>query len=150
MSQQNVEVVHRAIEANRSDDLEAAVEALVALSDPSIEYTSVMAALESRTYRGHDGIRRYVRDLADAWEEWRPEAEEVFDVGPDTVIAVFGTHTIGKGSGVPVEARRAAVFLLSEGKITRGRTYPNREEALEAAGLAEPAPQGGENPEPRA
>ena len=62
MSQRNVEVVHRAIEANRSDDLEAAVEALVALSDPSIEYTSVMAALESRTYV----LRRSRRALAEA------------------------------------------------------------------------------------
>ncbi len=66
MSQQNVEVVHRAIEANRSDDLEAAVEALVALSDPSIEYTSVMAALESRTY---------VPDaFAARWPQWYPLA----------------------------------------------------------------------------
>jgi ketosteroid isomerase-like protein len=137
MSRDNVEVVRRAIEANRSDDMEAAIEALVALSDPQIEYTSVMAAVESNTYRGHDGIRRYVRDLADSWQEWRMQAEEVFGVDPDTVIAVFRTHSVGRDSGVAVESRRAAVFALSEGKIVRGRTYPSREEALEAAGLAE-------------
>jgi ketosteroid isomerase-like protein len=137
MPQENVEIVLQAIEANRSDDLEATVKALVALSDPSIEYTSVMAAVESNTYRGHDGIRRYVSDLADYWEEWRLEAEEVFEVDPNTVIAVFRAHAIGRDSGVAVEPRRAAVFALSQGKLIRARTYPNRDEALEAVGLRE-------------
>ena len=44
-------------------------------------------------------------------------------------------HATGKESGVPVEARLAAVFVLSQGKILRGHTYPSREEALEAVGL---------------
>jgi ketosteroid isomerase-like protein len=127
-------VVRRAIEANRSDDVEAAIDALVALCDPQIEYTSVMTAVESNTYRGHDGIRRYVRDLANSWEEWSIQAEEVFAVEPDEVIAVFRTRTVGRDSGVAVESRRAAVFALSEGKIVRGRTYPSREEALDAVG----------------
>jgi ketosteroid isomerase-like protein len=137
MSQENVAIVLQAIEANRSDDLEAAAEALVALSDPSIEYTSVMAAVESNTYRGHDGIRRYVRDLAESWEEWRIEAEEVFEVDPDTIVAVFRTHAVGRDSGVAVESRRAAVFALSQGKLIRARTYPNRDDALEALALRE-------------
>jgi hypothetical protein len=29
------------------------------------------------------------------------------------------------------------VFVLSNGKLLRGRTYPSREEALEAVGLRE-------------
>jgi ketosteroid isomerase-like protein len=138
VSQENVEVVRRAIEANRSDDVEAVVEALVAISDPSIEYTSVMAAVESTTYRGHDGIRRYVSDLADSWGERRMEAEEVFEVDGDTVVAVFRTHTVGRRQrGRGRVAPRAAVFALSQGKLTRARTYPNRDEALEAVGLQE-------------
>jgi ketosteroid isomerase-like protein len=137
MSRQNVDVVRQAIEAHRSDDLEARIEALVAFWDPSCEYTSVVAALEPHTYRGHDGIRRYVSDLADRWAEWRSEAEEVFEVGPDTVFATVRFRALGKDSGVPIDARLGAVFVLSEGKLLRGQTYPSREEALEAAGLSE-------------
>jgi ketosteroid isomerase-like protein len=137
MSRENVEVVRQAIETNRSDDVEIRIDAILALWDPSCEYISVIAALEPDTYRGHDGIRRYVSDLADRWEEWRSEAEEVFDVGPNTVFATVRFRAIGKDSGVPVEARLGFVCVLSDGKLLRGHTYPSREEALEAVGLRE-------------
>jgi ketosteroid isomerase-like protein len=133
---QNVELVRQAIETNRSDDLEARIDPDLPLWDPSCEYTSVIAALEPHTYRGHDGIRRYFSDLADRWAEWRSEAEEVFDMSPDTVFATIRFRAIGKDSGVPIEARLGSVFVLSRGKLLRGRTYPSREEALEAAGLS--------------
>ena len=132
-----MEIVRRGLEAHHSDNLEARVEELVAFWDPRCEYTSVMAALEPATYHGHDGIRRYLGDLADRWAEWRIEPEEVFDVGPDTVLATLRFHGVGKDSGVPVEGRLASVVVLSEGKLLRGRTYPSREEALEAVGLRE-------------
>jgi ketosteroid isomerase-like protein len=137
MSRENVEIVRQAIEANRSDDLEARIEAVLALWDPSCEYTRVTAAVDPQTYRGHNGIRRYISDMADSWAEWRSEAEDVFEVVPDTVFATFRFRAIGKDSGVPVEARLGVVFVLSDGKLLRGHTYPSREQALEAAGLSE-------------
>jgi ketosteroid isomerase-like protein len=138
----NVEIVREAIVASRSSDLDArneedGVARRLALWDPECEYTSVMATLEPATYRGHDGIRRYLSDLAKRWSEWRAEPEEVFDVGPDTVLATFRFRAVGKDSGVPVEARLGSVFVLSRGRLVRGRTYPSRKEALEAAGLHE-------------
>ncbi len=137
MSQENVEIVRQVIAANRSDDLEAAKEAVPALWDPSCEYIRVTAALEPQTYRGHDGIRRYFTDMAAEWGEWRAEADEILDVDQDTVLATTRFHATGKGSGVPVEARLAVVFVLSKGKISRGHTYLSREEALEAVGPRE-------------
>jgi ketosteroid isomerase-like protein len=137
MSQENVEVVRRVIEANRSDDIEAGIETLVALSDPGAEFTSVVAAVEPETYRGHDGIRRYYRELADSWAEWHMEVEEVVDVGRDTVFVAFGTHLVGAHTGATVEAKRGGVFAFSEGKIMSAHIYPTRAEALEAVGLRE-------------
>jgi ketosteroid isomerase-like protein len=142
MSRENVEIVREAAEANRSADLDARDEEdraarRVALWDPDCEYTSVMAALEPATYHGHDGIRRYLSDLAKRWAEWRTEPEEVFDIDPDTVFATLRFRAVGKDSGVPVEALLGSVFVLRDGKLLRGRTYPSREEALEAAELSE-------------
>ena len=135
MPGQNVEVVRQVIEANRSDDHEASVEAVLALCDRDVEYTPGIAALETATtYHGHDGMRRYLSDLAESWAQWRVEVDEVLDLGPDTVLATFVFHATGKASGAPVEARLAAVFVLSDGKLLRGRVYPSREHALEAAG----------------
>jgi ketosteroid isomerase-like protein len=96
-----------------------------------------MSAVELQTYRGHDGVRRYLSELADSWQEWRQEVEEVFDAGPDTVVAVFRSCVIGKDSGVAVESQRALVCVLSEGRLLRGRVYTSREEALAAVGLGE-------------
>jgi ketosteroid isomerase-like protein len=137
MSGKNVEVVRQVIESNRSDDIEARIEAFLALCDPSCEYTSAQAAVDAQTYRGHDGIRRYMSDMADSWAEWRNEAEDVLDVGPNTVVATVRSRLTGKDSGVPVEARLGVVFVLSRGKILRGQAYSSREEALEAVELSE-------------
>ena len=137
MSRENVEIVRELIEANRSDDLESRIESMLALWDPSCEYTSVTAALEPHTYRGHDGIRRYIGDLAQRWAEWRSEAKEVIDAGPDTVLATFRFRAVGKHSGAPIEAQLTVVFVLADGKLLRGRTYSSRAEALEAVGLRE-------------
>jgi ketosteroid isomerase-like protein len=137
MSRENVEVVRLAIEANRSGDVEASIEALLALSDPSIQYTRVTAAVDPQTYRGHDGIRHYFADMADSWQEWRIEAEEVLEVRPNTLVATVRFHGIGKDRGVPIEARLGAVFVLSEGKLVRGQVYSSREDALAAVGVRE-------------
>ncbi|MBA2763668.1 MAG: nuclear transport factor 2 family protein [Thermoleophilaceae bacterium] len=139
MSQENVEIVRQVVEANRSDDLvEARIEAdIVALWDPSCEWTRVTAAVDPQIYRGHDGLRRYFSDMADSWAEWRNELEEVFEVGTDTVVAVVRSRLTGKASGVPIEAGLAVVFVLSQGKVLRGQAYPSRQEALEAVGLSE-------------
>ncbi|MEA2273806.1 MAG: hypothetical protein QOI98_2514 [Solirubrobacteraceae bacterium] len=137
MSRENVEIVRQVIESNRSDDLEARIEAALALFDPSGEYTPARAAFDSQTYRGHSGIRRYFSDLADSWAEWRSEVEDVVEVGPDTVVATFRFHATGKNSGVPIEARLGAVVVLSHGKVLRGQAYSSPEEALEAVGLRE-------------
>ncbi len=142
MSQQSVEVARTVIESNRSDVLrgegsEAHVEAVLALWDPTCEYTSVMASVDPVTYRGHDGLRRYVDDLADALEEWRSEVVEIREVGPDTVFASIRTRVVGRGSGAAAEAQLGVVFVLSAGRIVRGQTYVTREEALEAVGLRE-------------
>jgi ketosteroid isomerase-like protein len=131
----NVEVVRRLIEANRSDNLDRATETWIALTDPRIEFTSVITEVTQETYRGHDGLRRYIRDLTDSWKEWRFEVEEAFEIAPDTVLVILGTRLVGRGSGVAVEAQRGAVAVLSKGKVLRGHTYPSREAALEAVGL---------------
>lgn len=135
MSKENVEIVRQAIETNRSADLEEMIEAALALWHPGCEYTRVTAAVDSQTYRGHDGIRRYMSDMADSWAEWRFEAEEVFEVAADTVVATGRFRSTARASGAPIEVRLGAVFVLSHGKILRGQVYPSRQEALEAVGL---------------
>jgi ketosteroid isomerase-like protein len=137
MSLENVEIVRQVIESNRSNDRETRVEAVLALCNQRVEYTAARAVLEPATYRGHGGMRRYSSDLADSWAEWRSEPEDIIDVGLNTVVATIRFRATGKDSGAPVDTRLGAVFVLSDGKLLRGHTYPSREEALAAVGLSE-------------
>lgn len=133
----NVEIVRKALASNRSGPAEETVEVAIALCDPGIEFTSRVTAVEGATYRGHEGARRYFRDMADAWQEWRNEPEETAEVAPDAVLAEFTFTGIGRGSGVKVELGSAGVFVLSEGRICAIHVHPTRREALRAAGLPE-------------
>lgn len=54
MSRENVEVVRRVTEANRSGDPDATFEVVIALVDAKSEFRSNLNAVEGATYRGHD------------------------------------------------------------------------------------------------
>ena len=85
MSQENVEAVQGWVAALNREDLDALLE----IADPSVEYVSYLASLSGGvgTYRGHDGIRQFLRDLADAWEWFKVEVDEYRDLG-DCVLMV--------------------------------------------------------------
>ena len=65
MSDENVELLRRWIEAFNAREIDA----MIAHCDPSIELHSVFAAAGGAVYSGHDGLRRWQRDLEDAWGE---------------------------------------------------------------------------------
>lgn len=131
MSQQNVDLVRRAMDAwNRED-----VDALIPLSDPEVEFVSVFAGMEGRTYQGYEGLRSYFADMRDAWAEFHREIEEVRDAGDDRVVVFFRLQGVARASGVPVDERVTTVFDLREGHLLRMVVFRDRDEALKAAGL---------------
>jgi ketosteroid isomerase-like protein len=132
MSQETVEVARRAIEANHSGNLETRADELVGLWDPECEYTSRTAGVDTETYRGHEGIRRYLDHLSESWKEWRCEVEEIRLVSGNTVVAAFRFHAVGKDSGVAIDTQLGAVVEVSEGKLLRGQTFSTPDEALAA------------------
>lgn len=132
MGRENVEAVRRLIDANNSDDIEFALATAIELTDPDAEFTSIMAAVEPVTFRGHEGMRGYFADMEESWQQWTMHAEEVVEVAPDVVLATLRTHLVGRGSGVTVAAERAGLFEMSAGRLVSGRIYANREDALDA------------------
>jgi ketosteroid isomerase-like protein len=133
MSQGNVELVRRAMDAwNRED-----VEALIPLSDPDVEFVSIFAGMEGRTYRGYDGLRRYFADMRDTWAEFHREMEDVIDAGRDQVVVPFRLIGTARASGIPVDERVTTVFYLRQQRLQRMVVYRDRREAFDAAGLSE-------------
>jgi ketosteroid isomerase-like protein len=130
LSQEDVEIVRRAFAAGESDGLDG----LLPYLDPDIEWTTTGAFVEAGTYRGHEGVRRYLGAMYDEFEELRNELVEVIEAGSQFVVVSRITGR-GKRSGAPVELILASIGSVSDGKIVRIRNYPSREKALEAAGL---------------
>ena len=98
MSEQNVELHRREIEAFNARDIEA----FISLSDPQIEFYSAMTTPGGAVYHGHDGLRKWLGDLEDAWgDELRVEPEAFFDVGEHT-LAFQVLHGRGRQSGAEV------------------------------------------------
>ena len=132
MSQDNVEVVRQAHDAfNRRD-----VERLVSLSDPDCEWLPFRAQLEGITYRGHEGVRRFVADMDEDWTEFRIEPLEFREVS-DQVVVTGRVTGRGSGSGVKIDFEGGFVFGMRGGRITHITSYSEPRAALESVGLAD-------------
>ena len=133
MSQENIELARAAVSAVAQMDESRLVE----LTHPEVEWHSFLAQLgEGGVYRGHGGIRQYVRDLRDAWEVFQAEVGDTFAVG-DVVLLASQLRFRGKGSGVDTTAPAGHMLKFQEGKIVHMRSFRDPESALEALGLPE-------------
>ena len=123
----SIETVRRAYEAFRALDAEA----LIAVSDPEIEF-GTSAAAPGGTYRGHTGVRRYLKEIQGAFgKRWDAEIERVADAGDERVILIVRVFGEGR-AGEPIELHLAHIWELRGGKLLRGTVYLDPHEALEA------------------
>jgi uncharacterized protein len=132
MSQEGVEVVQRAT----AEFNQRGLDGLLEFADPEIEWTTTGRYVEAGTYRGHDGIRKYLGTMMAEFEHMRVEPHEVIDAGDDVVVRgrVLGR---GKRSGAPVDLAMTVVYTVRDGRIVRARNFEDRADALRAAGLLE-------------
>jgi ketosteroid isomerase-like protein len=136
MSQENVEVVRRSIDAYNGHDVDLLLDIYDTLFTPDVEWYPAMGAIEGEVFRGRDGMEVYFRRLIDAWEEIRVVAEEVRDLG-DRLLVLGRLAGRGSSSGVPVDSPVALIYDLRSGRICRVRVFLDHGEALRAAGLTE-------------
>jgi ketosteroid isomerase-like protein len=135
MSQENVEIVRRVIDAwNRRD-----IDTLISDADPGIEYVNLPRAVEP-------GTRRGVAEVSAVWRaQWetldgRFEVDRFFDHG-DEIITLGRLSGRIPGSDARIDDRFLGSWKIRNGKIIRfealsfGRTEVQT--ALEAAGLSE-------------
>jgi ketosteroid isomerase-like protein len=133
MSQQNVQIVRQVFGAFNSEDIGC----VLALTHPEVEVEiGPEISAEPDTYRGHEGMRRYIQTFQDAMDEIRFQPERFWDVGESVVVALLLTAK-GRQTSIPVEQRSAGVWTIRDGKVVGVRAYLSASEALEAVGLAE-------------
>jgi len=96
MSQENVEIAKRLMDAyNRRD-----VDAYVDCATPDFELVPVfVGAVEGGSYQGREGIERVFEATRDTWDDYRIVADEFRDLG-DRVLMVGRAEGRGR---VPIE-----------------------------------------------
>ena len=120
---------------NRAD-----ADELVTLADPSVDYLPYLGSLsgEAGAYQGHQGLRQYVRDLAEAWSAYSVEIHRLEDLG-DEVLMEGRLRATGQSSGLEVDAEMAWVHSFrpgtGEGRYIRLRFFSDRAKAIAAAEL---------------
>jgi ketosteroid isomerase-like protein len=132
MSQENVELARVGYEAfNRGD-----IDGLLAICTSDIEWQD-SAAIDTSAVTGKDAVRGFFETVMEAWEETRREPEKIVDLGEDRVLVLFAQSVRGKGSGVEVEVRAGDLLTFRQGRLARWIGYPDRAQALAAAGVSE-------------
>jgi hypothetical protein len=112
------------------------VEKFIALCDPEIELHSAVTVPGGAIYHGHDGVRMWYRDLADAFgNEVSLEPEAYFDLGEQT-ITFHVLHGRGRHSGAHVAEPFAHLHGWRAGLIVYFRGYSHREDALKDLGIS--------------
>jgi acyl-CoA thioester hydrolase len=129
-SSANVELIQRVDEAFSRMDADA----LVALCDPQVEWGSRITAVDEATYRGHEGIRRYIVKLAEVFDWIDVEPLEVLEGGERPVV-INRFRALGRGSRVEVEQRFFVALEFRNDKLLQWETHLAKDEALAAVGL---------------
>jgi ketosteroid isomerase-like protein len=92
--------------------------------------------LEGESYSGYDGLRRFLAELTQEFEEVRFEIEETRDAG-EQVVGIGRFRARGGASGVDLNVPLGAFMRMRRRKIVYTRLFSEPADALEAAGLPE-------------
>jgi ketosteroid isomerase-like protein len=135
MSATNVELVQAGYAALNQGGLEALLDGW----DPAVVVHDVSRPDPTSAdgdWHGHEGVRRYVGDWLDSFEESRSEPTEFRTAGEHVLVEVHA-EARGRGSGIEIANDRYHMFTIRDGLVVQFGVYADEADALAAAGLAE-------------
>ena len=86
---------------------------------------------------GREEAAREMLDLLAHWDDYRIEAEELEDLGEESVLVVGRQRGTGKLSGAEVDYPICIVWTFRENEVIGAYLEGTRDAALKAAGLSE-------------
>jgi ketosteroid isomerase-like protein len=123
-----VELVRSVHEAfNRGD-----TETMLSLIDPECEIRD--PGRTGGTFRGHEGLLRFLEEWMEIWDSYRVEVEEYRETD-ELIVALLMQTGRGTGSGIEVRQPMTQLLWVRDGKVAGLEIYTDRAEALRAAGL---------------
>jgi ketosteroid isomerase-like protein len=128
MSKENVEKVRAGFAAHNRGDLDAWLD----LYDPEVEFETLLLG----SHQGKEALRSLYEENQANQPGYTATPVELIDAG-DRVITVVQMGGAGTASQITLDDQIAFIHTFKNGLVVRERTFRNREEALEAAGLRE-------------
>jgi ketosteroid isomerase-like protein len=116
------------------------VDGMLATLDPGCEMFPLRAVLDGTVYRGHAGLRKWLEDMLEDWDDFRIESIETRSGSDDRLLVLARFHARGRASGVVVDQPAAWVCRLVDGKVVEVRFFEDAE-AAQAAAMVEGDPQ---------
>jgi ketosteroid isomerase-like protein len=135
MSEQNLEIVRQGLEFLReSYESGEATAGLLELCAPDIRVDASRRVFNPDVYEGDAGVRRSIRDICDAWEDFSQANERLIDAG-DRVVVLQTIAGRGRASKAHVRQQGALIFTVRDGLVQLIEVFTDQREALKAAGL---------------
>jgi ketosteroid isomerase-like protein len=131
VSQENVEIVRRTIEAYIVGDRKAFYDFMA--EDVEIR-PDVSRWPEAKPFRGRDEFRRFNADIDQGWEGGgRAEIREVFPVADRVVVRADWGGT-GRASGIDLRSSLTSIYTVRDGQIIKIEYFFDHTKALDAVG----------------
>ena len=103
--------------------------------DPEVVLVPFGAALEGKSYRGHDGAMEWWRDeILATWDQFKTLPERFQRVG-ERLLVTGHWHARGIESGVELDIPATWVVEVRDGKIAYWQTYTDHAQARRDIGL---------------
>jgi ketosteroid isomerase-like protein len=132
VSEENVEIVRRWIDAGNRADLDGWLSGFA----PEGEWHTSGRFADRGVYRGREGLVRYWAEVQGDIEELTTSVSEIRANG-DKVFVAATLSGRGRQSKARFEERAWLVTTCCDGRLERVEAYLDPDEALEAAGLSE-------------
>ena len=128
-AQSDVETIRSGLAAlNRRD-----IDGMLATLRPDVELVPLRAVLDGTVYTGHDGLRRWLTDMTEDWDEFHIDVHDVRALDDGRVLVLARFQARGNASGVRVDWPAAWICRMTEGKVAHLQFYADAEAALAAA-----------------
>jgi ketosteroid isomerase-like protein len=131
MSQENLDLVRRSVEAFNDRDIPS----LESICSEDFVYRLIggFADMMGTEFRGQDAALRWVREWMESFES-RAEIETIREVN-DQVLAILNIEATGATSGAGTSLRIGQVYSFRDGRISEQDSYYTPDDALKAVGL---------------
>jgi ketosteroid isomerase-like protein len=128
MSDELIALVRSGYEALNRRDFDGWMQQL----DPDVEVHELAEAPEPAVYRRPEGVRRWLAQQEEIFEEFSIEPTELV-VSGDVVLATVVLRGRGRGSSAPVTIELFHVLKMRDGRVLRVRGFLDEADARQAA-----------------